>query len=106
MGRSQRNRSSTTKSTWRNTCNINVTFSTTLATLRKILTTCSKKSTEVPAAHNFSNDILVTSLGCKWAPSVMSSIPVLFNFLIEKIMQETIQDHHTHISIVGRQISL
>ena len=30
--------------------------------------------------------------------------PILFNLFLEKIMQETLHDHHTFISIVGKSI--
>ena len=37
-------------------------------------------------------------------PSGMLPVPILFNLFLEKIMQETLHDHHTSISTGGRPI--
>ncbi|KAH3768231.1 hypothetical protein DPMN_169443 [Dreissena polymorpha] len=54
-----------------------------------------KNPTETTAAQYFSTDSRGTSSGHQRASVRHVSSPVLLNLFLEKIMQETLHDHHT-----------
>ncbi|KAH3742401.1 hypothetical protein DPMN_049143 [Dreissena polymorpha] len=129
-GGAQWNRSSTAESSLKNTCNTNVTFSTTSLSLRKRLTTCGMiafimlwedfkmtkgwcKSftkftetpfTETPPVQFFLTDSKGTSHDITGVGQGCCLSPVMLNLFFELIMHETLHDHHNSISFGGRPI--
>ena len=67
--------------------------------------TCGRSSEAqtIQALHEkYISAVLLNSQLGEFVKTTGSLSPILFNFFPEKIMQETLHDHHTSISICGR----